>query len=166
MVHRPSSQTPNQSFEPCSYEWNHRPCLFPSRKADCCYYCFAVSVFYATSNGAASDWFFTGSFADFSSAIDNVSTKPRRIFHPSFSALDWSTVPLPTRPRSVDQTLSAVFVRIYYACFALRLSSVFTTIFFLLVLTSNIILIFNFIKTVCSSEILPYQKSPDPSMNN
>ena len=115
MVHRPSSQTPNQSFEPCSYEWNHRPCLFPSRKADCCYYCFAVSVFYATSNGTASDWFFTGSYTDFRSALDNVSTKPRRIFHPSFSALDWSTVRLPTRPRSVNQTLSAVFVYIMLA---------------------------------------------------
>ena len=80
MVHRPSSQTPNQSFELCRSEWNHRSCLLPSRKADCCYYCFAVSVFYATSNGTASDWFFTGSYTDFRSAIDNVSTKPRRIF--------------------------------------------------------------------------------------
>ena len=143
MVHRPSSLTPNQSFYPCRSEWNHRPCLLPSRKVDCCYYCFAVSVFYATSNGTASDWFFTGSYTDFSSALDNVSTKPRRIFHPSFSALDWSTVRLPTRPRSVNQTLSAVFVRIYYASFALRLSSVFSTNFFFLpVLTSNISLIF------------------------
>ena len=115
MVHCPSSQTPNQSFEPCRSEWNHRPCLFPSRKADCCYYCFVVSVFYATSNGTANGWFFTGSYTDFRSAIDNVSTKPRRIFHPSFSALDWSTVPLPTRPRSVNQTLSAVFVYIMLA---------------------------------------------------
>ena len=80
MVHHPSSLTPNQSFELCRSEWNHRPCLLPSRKADCCYYCFAVSVFYATSNGTASDWFFTGSYTDFRSAIDNVSTKPRRIF--------------------------------------------------------------------------------------
>ena len=115
MVHRPSSQTPNQSFELCRSEWNHRSCLLPSRKADCCYYCFAVSVFYATSNGTASDWFFTGSYTDFRSAIDNVSTKPRRIFHPSFSALDWSTVRLPTRSRSVNQTLSAVFVYIMLA---------------------------------------------------
>ena len=129
MVHHPSSLTPNQSFELCRFEWNHRS-LFPSRKADCCYYCFAVSVFYSTSYGTASHWFFTGWYIDFRSAIDDVSTKPRRIFHPSFSALDWSTVRLPTRPRSVDQTLSAVFVRIYYACFALRLSSVFSTIFF------------------------------------
>ena len=91
MVHRPSSLTPNQSFYPCRSEWNHRPCLLPSRKADCCYYCFAVSVFYATSNGTANDWFFTGSYTDFRSALDNVSTKPRRIFHPPFSALDWST---------------------------------------------------------------------------
>ena len=96
MVHRPSSLTPNQTFYPCRSEWNHRPCLLPSRKADCCYYCFAVSVFYATSNGTANDWFFTGSYTDFRSALDNVSTKPRRIFHPPFSALDWSTVRLPT----------------------------------------------------------------------
>ena len=166
MVHRPSPPTPNQTFELCRSEWNHRLCLLPLRKADCCYYCFAVSVFFATSNGTASDWFFTGSYTNFRSAIDNVSTKPRRIFHPSFSALDWSTVRLPTRPRSVDQTLSAVFVRIYYACFALRLSSVFSTFFFLPFLTSNTRLIFNFIKTVCSSQILTYQKSLDPSMNN
>ena len=112
MVHRPSSLTPNQSFYPCRSEWNHRPCLLPSRKADCCYYCFAVSVFYATSNGTANDWFFTGSYTDFRSALDNVSTKPRRIFHPPFTALDWSTVCLPTRPKSVNQTLSAVFVYI------------------------------------------------------
>ena len=103
MVYRPSSLTPNQSFEPCRSEWNHRSYLLPSRKADCCYYCFAVSVFYATSNGTASDWFFTGSYTDFRSALDNVSTKPRRIFHPSFSALDWSTVRLPTRPRSISR---------------------------------------------------------------
>ena len=115
MVHRPSPPTPNQTFELCRSEWNHRLCLLPSRKADCCYYCFAVSVFYATSNGTASDWFFTGSYTDFRSALDNVSTKPRRIFHPSFSALDWSTVRLPTRPRSVNQTLSAVFVYIMLA---------------------------------------------------
>ena len=109
MVHRPSSLNPNQSFEPCRSEWNHRPCLLPSRKADCCYYCFVVSVFYTTSNGTANSWFFTGSYTNFSSAIDNVSTKPRRIFHPSFSALDWSTVRLLTRLRWVNQTLSAVF---------------------------------------------------------
>ena len=166
MVHHPSSLTPNQSFELCRSEWNHRPCLLPSRKADCCYYCFAVSVFYATSNGTASDWFFTGSYTDFRSAIDNVSTKPRRIFHPSFSALDWSTVRLPTRPRSVNQTLSAVFVYIIcLLCFETVLS-LFHNFFFLLVLMLNISMIFNFIKTVCSSQILTYQKSVDPSMNN
>ena len=149
MVHRPSSLNPNQSFEPCRSEWNHWPCLLPSRKADCRFYCFAVSVFYATSNGTASDWFFTGSYTDFRSALDNVSTKPRRIFHPPFSALDWSTVRLPTRPRSLSQPNFECSLRIYYACFALRLSSVFFhNLFFHLVLTSNISLIFNFIKTV------------------
>ena len=164
MVHHPSSLTPNQSFELCRFEWNHRS-LFPSRNADCCYYCFAVSVFYSTSNGTASHWFFTGSYIDLRSAIDNVSTKPRRIFHPSFSALDWSTVRLPTRPRSVNQTLSAVFVYIMLALLWDCPQS-FPQFFFLLVLTSNISMIFNFIKTVCSSQILTYQKSPDPSMNN
>ena len=130
MVHRPSSQTPNQSFEPCRSEWNHRPCLFHSRKADCRYYCFEVSVFYATSNGTANSWFFTASYTDFRSAIDNVSTKPRRIFPPSFSALDWSTVRLPTCAAKISQPNFECGLRIYYACFALRLSSVFSTISF------------------------------------
>ena len=165
MVHRPSPPTPNQTFELCRSEWNHRLCLLPLRKADCCYYCFLVSVFFATSNGTASDWFFTGSYTDFRSAIDNVSTKPRRIFILLLARL---IGPPYVFQHGQDQSTKLWVQSSYILCLLCfeTVLSLFHNFFFLLVLTSNISMIFNFIKTVCSSQILPYQKSPDPSMNN
>ena len=163
MIHHPSSLTQNKFW--AVPLWMKSSTLPASFNSDCCYYCFVVSVFDTTSNGTANSWFFTGSYTDFSSAIDNVSTKPRRIFILLLARL---IGPPYVFQHGQDQSTKLWVQSSYILCLLCfeTVLSLFHNFFFLLVLTSNISMIFNFIKTVCSSQILPYQKSPDPSMNN